>query len=335
MALTKRTVTIVGASLVSVGMITGAFALSGPLPFASLVKKVDAQSTEQLLKAFAAKDTDSDGLPDWEESLYGTDANNPQSVQAGVSDKEAVAQGLVKPRFVTQTSAASQDAADTEVPGIDAAPDSVTDRFAQAFFKNYMATRGEEKPTEEQVLKFAEDAVADLTASNEHPQAFNITDVRTGSVSMREYIASVERAFLKYPTKAGSPELEYVTAAVSGNDTSSLPKARAIAASYINQSEELMTLTVPAEARLAHLALANSVHRLGDVTNDMAAMDTDPMLGMLGIMQYQSAAYDAIVALASYSSLISNAGVSFVIGETGYDFANRAQIVTRLLSAVQ
>lgn len=336
--ITTRTITIAGSVLVSAGMITGAFALSGPLPFTSPIKKADAQSTAELLKAFAAKDSDSDGLPDWEESLYGTDPLNAQSVQTGLTDAEAVAQGLVKPRFVTEVSEQNRQNVTEDMPGVLAASNSVTDRFAQAFFKNYMATRGDGQPTEEQVLQFAESAVADLRTSNAPAQEYSISDVRTGTggaAAVKEYIAAVEAAFLKFPTRAGSPELEYVTLAVTGGDTSSLDKARGIAQNYMRQADELMLIPVPPEARLMHLALANSVHALGVITENMAAMDTDPMLGMLGIIEYQPAAFEAIEALAAYAGLANNNQVFLLKGEAGADFINRANIVSELLQAGQ
>ena len=82
-------------------LIVTAYGMSGPLPFHT--STAGAESTHDLLVSYASKDTDNDGLPDWQESLYGTDPNNAHSVNATVTDGEAVTQGLVKARFATAT----------------------------------------------------------------------------------------------------------------------------------------------------------------------------------------------------------------------------------------
>ena len=63
-------------------VITGAWFLSKP-GGASLA---NAESTEALLKSYAIQDTDGDGLPDWEESLYGTDPKKADTDGDGIGD---------------------------------------------------------------------------------------------------------------------------------------------------------------------------------------------------------------------------------------------------------
>src|SRR3989344_3578766 len=86
----SRTFLTIGALIIGAGFIVVAFLSSHPV-----ASPVSAESTAELLKAYAAKDTDGDGLPDWQEALYGTDPTNPRSVQASMTDAEAVAKGLV------------------------------------------------------------------------------------------------------------------------------------------------------------------------------------------------------------------------------------------------
>ncbi len=335
MALTKRTVSIVGAVVVSAGMIAGAFALSGPLPFVSIIKKVDAASTAELLKAFAAKDSDTDGLSDWEESLYGTDPKNPQSVQSGLNDGEAVSQGLVKPKFVSEASVQNEQE-DPEIPGGAPKKGSITEQFGQILFKNYLLGRGTQEPTQEQLLKFVDDAVAELTENNKPVLAYSISDVKTsssGSEAMRTYIIDIENALLKHVTKAGSPELEYVTQAVMENDPSSLPKVTKIANDYLAQADDLMAISVPPEARLTHLAMANSLHQLGEATKSTGLIEEDPLRGILGLSFYQTAAVDALKSISGLSPLMDKAGVVFMEGEPGHAVQLRANIVSDMIES--
>jgi len=335
MALTTRTVSIVGAVVVSTGLIAGAFVLSGPLPFANLVKRADAQSTAELLKTFAAKDSDSDGLPDWQESLYGTDPKDPESVVKGTLDSDAVAQGLVQPKFVTEASAlAQQGDSGQDIPGDAPSTGSVTEQFAQLFFKNYMTSRGSTPPTEAEMLQFVNDAVLNLQESRKDSQHFTINQVNvagSGPNAIRQYMSDFEGALLKDRTKAGSPELQYITAAVTSDDTSGLPKARAIGDAYMAQGTEMMKLSVPTELRLVHLRAANSIYRLGEITRDMSEIDEDPLLGMLGIIDYQPAAIEAIEALGAYTPILTSNQITFEKGEQGYSVSMRAQLVTEFI----
>ena len=66
MAFSKKTISILSSIALSVLLIIGAYGLSS---LSSLIGIADAGSTDALLKAYAEKDTDSDGLFDWQESL--------------------------------------------------------------------------------------------------------------------------------------------------------------------------------------------------------------------------------------------------------------------------
>ncbi|MDP3402478.1 MAG: thrombospondin type 3 repeat-containing protein, partial [bacterium] len=129
MAHSTRTLRIAAASLLAVLMVGGTYLSTGPNPFFGLTRIVGAQSSEELLREYAAKDSDSDGLPDWQEALYGTDPFNPESFRVGILDGEAVAQGLIEPRVTVR--AEKEPTNLDSIPGTVAAPSSLTDRFSQ------------------------------------------------------------------------------------------------------------------------------------------------------------------------------------------------------------
>src|SRR5262245_15469456 len=109
MPLSVRTTSIIASLLIAGGMMAAAFWLSGP------ARTANALSTEEILAAYAVRDADADGLPDWQEALYGTDPANPHSIDASMTDAEAVAKGMVAPRFESEPAAAVS----AEAPGVD------------------------------------------------------------------------------------------------------------------------------------------------------------------------------------------------------------------------
>ncbi|HRH24589.1 MAG TPA: thrombospondin type 3 repeat-containing protein, partial [Candidatus Paceibacterota bacterium] len=136
MALSSKTVRIGAALLVSALFVFAGFYFSSPFQLTI----AGATSTDELLKEYAKKDTDGDNLPDWQESLYGTDPSNPHSVEAGLTDSEAVAAGKVALRFKSETPTAPEPLTDDDFEVPAPTPGSATDEFAKSFFETYVTT---------------------------------------------------------------------------------------------------------------------------------------------------------------------------------------------------
>lgn len=316
-SLTPRTKRIAGALAVALLLIGGAYVVSGPSIFSS--KLVTAESTEELLKIFAAKDTDTDGLPDWQEALYGTDAGNPHSFSATLTDGEAFDQGLLKPKFETDTSGLSPDLPDIE--GIDAAPGTITDTFARTFFDNYMKSRDGLPPDEAELNTFIQDALKDLANSQRANVPYSIANVRVsgqGADAVRSYAAALEAAFAANTARVERNELYYFTDAVQKDDKQALKTVRTIATAYKNISAAVIKVPVPAEAQAAHLKIANTIAYMGVVTGNLGAIDADPLRGMLGMIEYKTAADAMIASFMELNAVFTNQGIVIQEGESGY-----------------
>lgn len=306
---------------------------SGPTPWGRVA---EAESAEELLKAYAAKDTDTDGLPDWQESLYGTDPNNPESFQAGIKDGEAVAQGLVQPRVAVRPEDEPIDP--STIPGTVAAPSSVTDRFSQTLLKQYLLSRGENPPTPAEITAFVTDALADLSLSSQHPDAFSLADVRasseTGTDGLALYAARAEEALASQNIRPAKNELFYFSDAVKGN-SSALGKIRQISDAYEASSRAFMQVPVPEEARRAHLSVANALNGMAAITEDLASLETDPLRALVGLAAYDKQSAELIRALASMHNVLSARSVSIPAGQSGAEFLFLAEESARSAAAGQ
>src|ERR1035437_7373016 len=85
------------ATLFSVVIVVGAYFLARGIESPPVVQ---ASTETALLQAIASKDSDSDGLPDWEESRYGTDPHVADTFHLGMTDGESVAKGLIVPKAI-------------------------------------------------------------------------------------------------------------------------------------------------------------------------------------------------------------------------------------------
>jgi len=333
MAHSTRTLRIAGASLLAVLMVGGTYLATGPNPVFGMTRIAGAQSSEELLREYAAKDSDTDGLPDWQESLYNTDPLNPESFRAGIKDGEAVAQGLVEPKVMVRP---EEEAIDPDsIPGIAAAPSSLTDRFAQTLLKQYLLNRTGTPPTQEEIVAFVQSGVAELSADASEPDHYTLNDVRvsgaSGAAALVAYAAEAEAAIAANTVSSSISarnELAYFQDAIRGDDAA-LAKVTAYSKAYAAMADALIRMQVPQEARQAHLAIVNATMHLSSMTADMAALKEDPLRALLGIGLYGKYATSMKSGFANLNGVFSARGVSLTEGQPGYEFFNTSELAAQ------
>ena len=291
---------------------------------------VNAESTDAILKAYAAKDTDSDGLPDWEEALYGTDPNNPHSVRADLTDSQAVAQGLATPRYNGQTATKNKTGSSitvSQIPGPTPASGSLTEQFSILFYNNYVTTRGDAPPTSDQMQTFVQGAVEELLKTRIRADAFSASDLTvsgSGSEALKIYVIAAEQAFKKYPSQTPYGASTYFADAVERNDATAIDNLKKIAATYSGIAKALAAVPVPKEAAAAHLTLANAMARVAATDDDLASVSDDPIRGMLGLGSYDADSTAFTNAIVAMGNLFTASGITFNPGDPGYGFFKTA-----------
>lgn len=319
---------VVAASLFSIALIGGSYL------FARSVTRpptAEASTESALLQSIAARDSDGDGLPDWEESLYGTDPHVVDTFHLGMTDGEAVAKGLVVPRAIADipvTSSTSTAITDQSVPKA-AAAGSLTDVFAKNFFARYLtAVQGSSSGvlTQEEMQNIATDALAELAQSivlaPDFKSASNLTISGSGSEAMRTFAVSAETILLANKANASKSEIIYLQQALQNNDTSALDHIHAIAKAYRTAAAGLAVLPVPQELVSTDLALINSMARISEITEDFARVNDDPLAAMLALQQYPQAVLDFGNAFISIKNAYAADGIILNPGEPGARFVN-------------
>jgi hypothetical protein len=323
-ALDTRTRTITISLIIAVVLIVGAFYYSGH-SLSLHPASANAESSEELLKAYAEKDTDSDGLPDWQEALYGTSPTNAHSVRPTLTDSQAVAQGLVTPQYADAASANAPTPSKkaTTVPGPAAAPGSLTEQFAQLFFNNYLGNRGSTPPSADEMQTFVQSAIAELETSQVKTDAYAATDMKVagnGGDALRAYAGAMDDAFAAHTVQLPYDELTYFSDAVEKNDATALKNVGLIGAAYVNVSRDAAKASVPDEAAAAHLALVNAMARLGNTINDMATVDDDPIRAMLGLQSYPGDLATFVSALGAMNQVFTGESVTIARDAKGGSF---------------
>jgi hypothetical protein len=329
MALSTRTLGILLSVVLSAGMISAAFFLSSPHG----PNVADAGTTEELLRAYAKQDSDGDQLADWQEELYGANPNNPNSLDPEMTDREAVDSGKVEPKFKSDVSLLDEEL-DEDMPGIDAGPETLTDRFAKEFFSDYLTGDPSGIPTEDDLISFVDGEIEELFAENEARSVYTGNTskiVPGGSAALKAYAAAIERVIAENAIQTDQSELLYFAEVVHEGDVSKLEKVRAIGEAYKATADALQQVSVPVEVKNSHVRIVNTMTRMSTIVGNMAEYEKDPLLAFVSVQSYEATITDLATSFGEMYPLYITAQVTFTEGEAGSSFYNMLQIIASQL----
>lgn len=302
----ERTLRITAASVLALIMVSAAYLLSGPNFLTS--RAANAASTDALLQAYAAKDTDADGLPDWEEALYGTDPNKAISNSFGIPDGQAAREGKLTPNALasqlpngdqgTSTPFTDADFGGTPAP----APGSITEQFSREFLQQYVAaSNGQpmDAATQQQLVTNLLSTIGQKV-SGTMTSSYALVDVHTNtSVSLTQYAASVESALQDNSTTDMGDPYDLMLTAIESTDSKEQASAAAdlvkVSRVFASMAVQLRSTSVPPSLASAHVLLVQSIEMLSRSTAIISVYQKDP-LATLGALQTYSTASDSFSA---------------------------------------
>lgn len=306
------------AALLAVMFITGAYILARGIESPTAAQ---ASTETELLKAIASKDSDNDGLPDWEEALYGTDAHNADSFNLGMTDGEAVAKGLIVPKAIANI----QSATSTSATG----NGTLTSAFAQDFFTLYVAAKqanGGTELTDEQTNVLVNQALNQLSRTTPTTTGVKtITDVQvsgTGPEALRSFAIEAEKVFQKNMSTVAVNEIQDLQDAVQNNDIEALTRLAGTAQIYKNYAAGLLALPVPQELAKDDLALINAMLVRSEADDDFTRVNTDPLTTMLALQQFSQTESTFWDVFSNISAVYASSDVVLPNGTPGASFVN-------------
>lgn len=321
------------ATIFSVALITGVYMIARGVESPPVAQ---ASTESMLLQAIATKDSDGDGLSDWEEALYGTDLHVVDTSRLGMTDGEAVARGLIVPIAIADIPTATSSAAVIDSDGLPPAPAerTLTSSFAKAFFTYFVRAKqasGGANLSESEMQNVADQALKSLSATftiaPDFKSAKDLTVSGSGPDALKAFAVSAEAVLLKNTSTATTSEINYLKYVVENNDTSALSHLSSIAKGYRNSAVGLAMLPVPQELASDDLALINAMMRISQITADFARVHDDPLATILALKQYP----DAVLALGNafirIGTIYKAAGISLPAGSPGAEFVNLIQNV--------
>lgn len=329
--------------LISLLLVSSAYVIARDIEAPQVAQ---ASMETELLKAIASKDTDADGLPDWEETMYGTDPRATDSFTLGMTDGEAVARGLIVPKAITDDSSfkVSQDGSVIVDPSLPPAPadGTLTAQFAQNFFTLFMAAKeanGGGDLSESQMNDVANQTMSLLTSSiKPAPDYKAMKDLQvtgSGVDAMKAFAIQAEAILLKNTNEATTTDINYLKRAIIDGDESAYGYILSIAKGYRGSAAGLAAVPVPKELAQDSLLLINTMMRMSQLDVDFTKADSDPLAAILALQQYQTVATALGKAFINIGKIYAEAGIALPAGAPGALFVNMIADIEREQAALK
>lgn len=231
----------------------------------------------------AESDSDTDGLADWEEDLWGTDPNDPDTDGDGILDGAERATGQNPSgsgdteRFALDVTA-TEDLTATQVVGRE-----LFGTYMQAFQDNPNLTSTDQ----EAIIDDALAAVADKLSIPQYTRE----DVRAVEASPVTRVAYIEgfKASLKRIQDQNPTENTALAMLAQGERVNSIAELTRSADIYTAEARVLANLPVPQDIVEVHVRMVAALYGYATSLANVAIFDKDPVLGIAGMSTYLSA----------------------------------------------
>jgi len=265
---------------------------SGKLPITQKQKE-QAIIQKMTLGELVQKDTDNDGSPDWEESLFGTDPKKPISNKQGISDGEYInnqkkAQGGGNISNLTET-----------------------DKAAQDFFIAIEALKQSDNLTPTALYNITS-SISETLLSEQLPETFAFNNVKTvpnTKQNQKKYMTDFKKIHSDAIKKGLGKELGVFVQALGEGNREQLASLSTYANIYKNMSEQLKTISTPEELSTNQYLLINHYERIGISLTNISKSFDNPTQGMVGVAGYKKWTAESNVVLKDIQDLFKQYGI--------------------------
>jgi hypothetical protein len=255
----------------------------------NLPLKVENQSITDLVE----KDTNGDGIPDWEKILWGLDPN-----------KLTTPDGIPYPVYIANKKKALniEQSADADNQNL-----TETDKFAREFFASYSAMKSSGQVDSNTINNFSNSLgqnIVNQTLADQYTQTDVKISATDDAASKQKYYEDMENLFKSYKGIGMGDELDIVSGELASNssgttdNTEQNNKLATIASAYQDFAQKVMQISVPQSLVEYHLEIANAANDTGISVSNLEKISSDPVVGLSGLSQYQKYS-DALVKAVS------------------------------------
>ncbi len=268
------------------------YAISRPKIEPSAKKNTSAGNETQdktiNLADLVQKDSDGDGIPDWEETLWGTDPENPDTYGRGLGDLAEI-EKMRKTTAGTGTSGQNKPSSDTEI-------------FSRQLFSSLVALKQSGNLSETTLDNLSSDVTENIRLSAAEKTYYTLSDLKivgTASSSLQKYRLDMAGVAKKYAGAGLGDELPALVEAVGRNNPDKLSVVSAKIPIYQKLLGENLDLSVPNVLSLDHLDVVNSYRNIIESLGQAEKIWSDPLVGLIEVTRYRNATSQLLIALGN------------------------------------
>lgn len=250
---------------------------SGPL--------VEANGT---ISELLVQDSNANGIPDWEESLWGFDPKGD-----GVENKKGVDQ---------------KKAAANIAPIPSNSPANETDRFSQTLLSTILALNQSGSLTTAALTKLSESVSNEIDVKRTNMTSYTLDDLIVVPASVQAkatYAKNLKKILDTYENLSLGSELALIYQGTSPGGESALPKLTPYAEAYTDIGQKMLKLRTPANINLVALDLINTSTAMGDSIPRIQNLYSDAISGIIGVGDYIKASNISDVAAKKMKAYLS------------------------------
>ena len=308
------------------------------IPRSDLGEKTLGQKTEtQKLKTEEiTKDSDNDGLKDWEEILWKTSPQNPDTDKDGTPDGQEIKENRNPVVAGPDDKLTKESGANVEKSL--SSPESsltLTEVMGRQFLNQYLILKEEKgggeisEADKNALLESFMGGFGQLANSEnfEHNKGrYTESDINLAAVSdensIREYGNGLALILKKYFDPIPDSEMTVLKRAMALQSENEIKKLETFANAYRDSAKEALSLRVPPNYADFHLALINEFDAISKELDTLGKTFSDPAQSILALQQYQKSSTAAYLILVNINAYFSTFKVVFNPGEPGEYFKN-------------
>lgn len=234
-----------------------------------------------LMEDLVNRDTDLDGILDWEEGLWGTDPTNKETTP-GIPDSTTISK--LKAEYGDGTETINENNQNTENL-------TQTEKFSRELFST-IATLNQSGGIDQATIDKISDSLANNIQNTPPRKVFTLSDIKTigdNSIqSIEKYGNTLESIWTKYPAKTTVIDVFQKFAPDENTvNVDALEELDPIIKQINNTINGMAEMSVPEFLVPFHINYMNALERLTENMTDIKLYDTDAIVSLSAMTQYE------------------------------------------------
>ncbi len=249
------------------------------------------------IKDLVNRDMDGDGILDWEEGLYGLDPTKKET-SPGIPDSVAIEK------------LRNQTAQGENLKSLSITEEKLTqtDKFARELFST-VATLNQNGTMDQAAIDQLSSALADHIQNSKPRKVYTLNDIKIIKNDLLEtisnYINTINDIYQKNPIKNSVPDILHKFAPDENTvNIDALKELDPIIKQTNKIISEMAQMSVPQFFASLHINFLNALERISENMEDMKLYDSDTIVALGGMSQYQNNIIFLDSVLESFSSAV-------------------------------